>query len=550
MASRLQRMCMSTHPDPVDTTYKPWVDALVASELTSRYDNEGEPFLEISRKGQVLYFGKFVPKHRLSKRFSRYIRVRLIFFRKFRGRVLRFSVRVNNYVLSRGLVVIPAWKSYTKRVERKLTRRARARPFRRPGTLPRNRSARQNEYHTGIVPYLAYNGTTFSNNGNESYPQYTREFSSVRTPNFSKLRSLGKLPVNSYHLWLMVNRDYGRIEEKEYPISGLQFYTMRLHSYYSGFGSSDFGPSPSIAHSTVQRNRAIERLKDRVIGQTQNLSETVATMNRTFDLIGGNARKIATSIGYLKKFQFSKAADSLFGASQKRFRPRGKPSASKSLASNWLELQYGWKPLLNDVHYAVEALGKLQLKDVSIGSTSASATEEVRESHFLHPNSIGKPPTTGFWNKTSRTTSRFVVRYRVSDPFRAFMSQSGFTNPVSLAWELIPYSFVVDWFLPIGPYLESLDAWGGLQFLDGSETTFTRASWDFLEHYSGFTHPDGDVHTEPLVTRRGRFTSDQVLFDRGKLNGFPSPNVPKFKNPFTIGHALNGIALLVTAFRR
>jgi len=31
-------------------------------------------------------------------------------------------------------------------------------------------------------------------------------------------------------------------------------------------------------------------------------------------------------------------------------------------------------------------------------------------------------------------------------------------NPMELAWELIPFSFVVDWFLPIGNWISALDA--------------------------------------------------------------------------------------------
>lgn len=33
----------------------------------------------------------------------------------------------------------------------------------------------------------------------------------------------------------------------------------------------------------------------------------------------------------------------------------------------------------------------------------------------------------------------------------------GFTNPAAVLWEATPFSFVVDWFLPIGDYLKTLD---------------------------------------------------------------------------------------------
>lgn len=34
----------------------------------------------------------------------------------------------------------------------------------------------------------------------------------------------------------------------------------------------------------------------------------------------------------------------------------------------------------------------------------------------------------------------------------------GLVNPLEVAWELLPFSFVADWFLPIGGYLNAMDA--------------------------------------------------------------------------------------------
>jgi hypothetical protein len=39
-----------------------------------------------------------------------------------------------------------------------------------------------------------------------------------------------------------------------------------------------------------------------------------------------------------------------------------------------------------------------------------------------------------------------------------------------VAWELVPFSFVLDWFIPIGSYLSQLDASAGMEFLGGSTT--------------------------------------------------------------------------------
>jgi hypothetical protein len=213
-------------------------------------------------------------------------------------------------------------------------------------------------------------------------------------------------------------------------------------------------------------------------------------------------------------------------------------------------MQYGWKPLLNDIHYAITALGNLVIQDKSVGSVSASATSVRKESGFLSPNSVGSPPNCGNWNLNIQTTTRFRLRYKVQDHFHAFMSQSGFTNPVSLAWELLPFSFVVDWFLPIGPYLESLDSWGGLILLDGCETTFSRGSMDYSRYYVGQSWPDGIFNPDLSWKQTGSLGEDHILLNRSSLSDFPSLGFPTFKNPFTLGHTLNGLALLKSAFGR
>lgn len=41
-------------------------------------------------------------------------------------------------------------------------------------------------------------------------------------------------------------------------------------------------------------------------------------------------------------------------------------------------------------------------------------------------------------------------------------TQYGIANPALVLWEMVPFSFAVDWFLDIGGYLESLGALNGL----------------------------------------------------------------------------------------
>jgi hypothetical protein len=64
-----------------------------------------------------------------------------------------------------------------------------------------------------------------------------------------------------------------------------------------------------------------------------------------------------------------------------------------------------------------------------------------------------------------------VIRYRhsvrlqatllLTNPNLGLASRMGLVNPLSIAWEVVPFSFVVDWFLPVGNFLENLTSLAG-----------------------------------------------------------------------------------------
>jgi len=101
----------------------------------------------------------------------------------------------------------------------------------------------------------------------------------------------------------------------------------------------------------------------------------------------------------------------------------------------------------------------------------------------------------------------------------------------------------VDWFLPIGPFLESLTAWNGLVFLDGAETNFTRENATWSENFSGDTYPYG-TSSQQVWAMAGSRTAEIIRLDRTKLTVWPAMNVPVFKDPLSPTHIANGLALL------
>jgi len=370
-----------------------------------------------------------------------------------------------------------------------------------------------------------------------------REWTGTTTPGFgSKKRS--QLPENPHSVWL---------RETDWFMG----YDLRKKSIapftYSNAWNVDLYPmtSPLLLASdsrwATMDNRALAKLNARAnTGIQANMAQNLAQYTLTTNMIAKNATNIAASVMLLRKGKFSAAADKLF---QNARTPgvgirKGNPSKSKSLANNWLELQYGWKPLLSDIDESMRILANYMEGSTSVQEVSATASQ-AWELRTPKTGPIATPPYVGVEVDTTRLKTRYSLKYRVSSHTTNMLSQLGFTNPLSLVWEILPWSFVVDWFLPIGPYLETLSGPHGMEFVSGYKTRFGRQITSTNVGFNG--KMPGDA-TATLNTRMDRFRR-VIALNRTMLSAWPTGHFPQFKNPFSIEHAANAIALVRQAFR-
>lgn len=370
---------------------------------------------------------------------------------------------------------------------------------------------------------------------------YQRTWSGVRTPNFGKLKRF-QYPVNPHTVTIKnvyTNYCWGVNRNKVGPD-----YFSKIRPFTARYAE------PALpSHLPGARNKALKKIIDKAqIGIQANLAQDLAQLGQTFNLIAGNAIKIASAGRQLKKGNISKAVAILTAGRKPHPKlPPGKPSPAKSLAQNWLELQYGWKPLLQDIEGVLDALAFNKGNQGYIQRVAASGSMQ----QFIDLAWPGNPLATGLSTEprcyiVTTTTCRMVLRYKLSDPLKAFLGQTGFTNPVNLAWEILPFSFVADWFLSIGPYLEAFTAFDGLVFLDGSQTQFTRSRTIVVHDQANTSTINSTVDS----MQHAKYQSDTVSLDRAKLTAFPTPTFPSLKNGLSsVTHATNAIALVLAVFK-
>ena len=383
--------------------------------------------------------------------------------------------------------------------------------------------------------YVWHNSTGVTLDTTVAVQSYSRTYTSVRSPNFGSLKKGSRLPINPYSLSVWHQDQGTHMVTVNNTFNGQQDVILEPMSRHHSL------PGAPTVKSSVE-SLALKRLRDKISGETGNLAEDLAQYRQFVDMALNTMNRLSGSVMDLRHGNIPGAIKKLWGPKNPRFRSGGYPSASRSLAQNWLEMQYGWKPALADCRAFMEQLARFNLANddaIRVSTSAKGGDETVIPVTAQNVGSI----VIGSNRTVTETTVRFGVRYKVNSRLTVFLSQLGFTNPINLAWELLPFSFVVDWFLPIGPYLESLSTFHGMDFVDGFKTTFLRQRTSLVASGS-YRHPT----TQADWVERGTWDREWITVNRVKLTSFPSPTVPHFKNPLSPTHIANALALLKSSF--
>lgn len=306
--------------------------------------------------------------------------------------------------------------------------------------------------------------------GYGDYVAYSRVWSGTRTPNFHELkRKKLALPINNHSVNIFSKLDAGEYNRERFYVDGVLVTDSVNIDRFRHIG---FDPQQP-AHLPQAYERALKRLIEQTGSLNANLAQDLAQISQTVRTVTDSASRIARSVIALKKGNFSSAVDALWRGTHRVPRVERRPTNADALANNMLALQYGWKPLLMDVHGAAESLARYNLAGDHVVVARSSATQKDLRVDDLWTNETN-PTKIGRVEFETSTRCIIGLRYTIGNALRTFLAQTGFTNPVNLAWEVLPFSFVFDWFLPLGPYLETLSAWDGLSFVDGYLVNFTR----------------------------------------------------------------------------
>lgn len=211
-------------------------------------------------------------------------------------------------------------------------------------------------------------------------------------------------------------------------------------------------------------------------------------------------------------------------------------ATSKNLANAWLIGRFGVTPLLYELQGACELLSK------NVPPRATARGNENWNADTTSVYNIGDSCGTWHVTKTSKIEVAFRngILYEGGTSNLSHLARLGFTRPATVAWELVPWSFVIDRFVDISSWLDAIQYDGASRTLaawKGSKTTLSITC-----DVSGFTPNAAYGKTQRNSTFTGRASKISIVKNRNPWT--PEASLPTWNPHFNIKH-LGDYAALV-----
>lgn len=410
------------------------------------------------------------------------------------------------------------------------------------------------------APKRTTNGTTDSNNGNGQYA-FSGDYSSVAAAIAALPAPTTNSGINLTGKRIRSSMQKGVLGYRRYKPTGYDSFALAieyLKQDLRGVDQTRVSPSPLYRASHIKlgynytggftglgkpwedysrgyyRNTVVGNLNRAAILNTENrakaeainkarnqkldLSESLVDIDKTVLMVARRAGQVITAWNHVRHGKIKQAFNTL-GLTPKSL-------TSKELAKKWLELQYGWLPLLNDIHDGVS------LVNTGLGLPESTFTVSRNLTQPLLP-AWSADIAVGFGGISQEidvtASVRVKHRTRIKNATVAYLTSLGLENPAYLIWVGTPFTFVVDWLLPVSDWLQAITAPLGLSYVNGYMSTHIEGVLDTkIEYYSPTANGQNVRYKEGAFHSRISF----VELRREAFTGFPTW-LPYFRFPFS-----------------
>lgn len=280
--------------------------------------------------------------------------------------------------------------------------------------------------------------------------------------------------------------------------------TVRFGSTTYNTSTDACGAQPVYPNLTPpSSDEAVAKLLSKWRASDLNVGVSLGEGREAAEMMVNRMLSIASAARNLRRKNFGGALASLAGVSKSDKRGAWKRMTSGDFASAWLELQYGWKPLLNDIYAASDLVSEKAKPRSGIFRSSVKTTGVILGTSGFPPADV----------RTVKCERRINLMVKVTNT-ASLPERLGLTDPFSVMWELTRFSFVADWFLPIG---DSLLACHAKQVMKTSEACTTQIE----QKVSQFVVRSGQKYGSWIATSSAVAEFDTVTMQRTVSFGVP-----------------------------
>jgi len=190
---------------------------------------------------------------------------------------------------------------------------------------------------------------------------------------------------------------------------------------------------------------------------------------------------------------------------------------TETISNSHLAWKFYYKPLVDSMWKAID----FKLRDIPQRQRVRATT------HVDSSVSFSSYPKSEIQTSTSHMVE---IRYTrlPGTPVQQLLDAFGTMNPALLAWNLMPYSFIVDWFYDVSGYLDALGYVGDSRITDIwlSYLRVTRSKRVYADSYGRI---NGPYHEDGSISASG--STKRSTFYRVPISSVPMPYPPTLSIP-------------------
>lgn len=278
---------------------------------------------------------------------------------------------------------------------------------------------------------------------------------------------------------------------------------------------------------TSAANKSYAKLVEKVHGTRADLGTTLVESRSAVDMIVKRTVWLGKAYSQLRKGNFRGFINTI-GMQAKPKHRRTRWTRPKDASGLWLEYWMGWAPTVSDIHAATEVIMKGPLGPEPF-PVRTGARESIRR-HYSERD--GEFYT---WTGVARVHNGCMVE--ITNENLATLGELNLLNPAVIAWNVVPFSFMVDWFGNIGSVLSSYTDFMGYRLTNTWTTRLVKL--DYVGSGSSRRFPGHSFLAQGRYTGLNRVTSIQKP-------------ILQFKRPngLSVTRAATSISLLVSIFTK